>query len=437
MAGFKITLRKNGRAVGEMSYGSEAVAVSKATAMIKAAPGTTVTVASTTSNPRRNGAAKASSFTWEKGETPNEWTLLLGGDPVADLVRGYPSRWGGAGKGQVKDTSKPPFWTLVPWGEAASVKACPDGSTVPAAKAAAESIMRGKLKSNPRRNGAAPAPEWDRMRSFKGRGNRNWLTIVGDVLKPGRSISYTISKDSGGPFLLSAERNDYSPTASLDDVPFTTFAAAQAAAEAHAASQGLLTNPRRNGGEGLSASDAALTLARGTTTAMLRKIALSEVAHADADIRRAARIVLTERGERLSPRSNGASAHICRNPNCGCKANPRRNGAAEFAFDSNFASIFTRSGPGAIWRKAAHYKGGAPRSYLAQIAALVADGSMSTGTAALLRKQMRDGGFTEGAEAEFAAYVKKPRRAKRNPRNGTWSAERMAALSQRVQFGRR
>jgi hypothetical protein len=74
MPGFKITMRKNGRAVGEMSYGSEAVAVTQAAAMSKAAPGTTVTVASAKSNPRRNG-----------GSESVMWTVRVGSQEIGDI----------------------------------------------------------------------------------------------------------------------------------------------------------------------------------------------------------------------------------------------------------------------------------------------------------------------------------------------------------------
>ena len=108
------------------------------------------------------------------------------------------------------------------------------------------------------------------------------------------------------------------------------------------------------------------------------------------------------------------NGHLC-NPGCGCSANPRRNGASEFAFDEHFQRLYTRSHPGAIWEKAPHHKGGSPAAYLRQIEALVADGSMSTGTAALLRKQMKDAGFVPQSN---------PRR-----RNGTSSANIAASTS--------
>ena len=81
---------------------------------------------------------------------------------------------------------------------------------------------------------------------------------------------------------------------------------------------------------------------------------------------------------------------------------------ADFAFDANFARLMVRP-VGGCWTEAAHFTGHSPRCLVLQIAALVADGSMGTGTAALLRQQLRDGGYTEGAEELLAAYCKRRR----------------------------
>ena len=89
-------------------------------------------------------AELAPTLTWEKGETRDEWTLLVNGEPVADLSRSYPQRWGGVGKGRVAARDLAMFWTLAPWGGARdSTKPCPDGSTAAVAKAAAEATVRG------------------------------------------------------------------------------------------------------------------------------------------------------------------------------------------------------------------------------------------------------------------------------------------------------
>jgi hypothetical protein len=82
--------------------------------------------------------------------------------------------------------------------------------------------------------------------------------------------------------------------------------------------------------------------------------------------------------------------------------------AADFAFDANFSRLMVRV-PGQSWTKAAHFTGHSPRCLVLQIAALTKDGSMSTGTAALLRQQMRDAKFTEGAEELLASYCKRSR----------------------------
>jgi len=84
----------------------------------------------------------------------------------------------------------------------------------------------------------------------------------------------------------------------------------------------------------------------------------------------------------------------------------KMNTNPDFAFDANFSRLMVRT-ENTGWVKAAHFSGHSPRCLVAQIAALTKDGSMSTGRAALLRQQMRDARYTEGAEALLAAYCKR------------------------------
>lgn len=76
---------------------------------------------------------------WQKCEA-DTWELLVDGEPVAELTRDFPGRWGSAGHGWVKDRTKPVFWSLIRGG-LPTMRPCKDGSTLAEAKAAAERIV--------------------------------------------------------------------------------------------------------------------------------------------------------------------------------------------------------------------------------------------------------------------------------------------------------
>lgn len=78
MSKFKVTLRRNGSAVGEMHYGSEAVAVTKAKAM-KDATGCDVTVAPVKANRRRAVTRR------RNPESTTLWTVRVGSQEIGEF----------------------------------------------------------------------------------------------------------------------------------------------------------------------------------------------------------------------------------------------------------------------------------------------------------------------------------------------------------------
>jgi hypothetical protein len=76
---------------------------------------------------------------WQKCEA-DTWELLVDGEPVAELTRDFPGRWGSAGHGWVKDRTKPVFWSLIR-DSLPTMRPCKDGSTLAEAKVAAERVL--------------------------------------------------------------------------------------------------------------------------------------------------------------------------------------------------------------------------------------------------------------------------------------------------------
>ena len=126
-----------------------------------------------------------------------------------------------------------------------------------------------------------------------------------------------------------------------------------------------------------------------------------------------------------NPRRNGGSAHVCRNPGCGCRANPRHNGQV----------FWTPQGPAVEahsptqWESVEIESRDGGKTY-SVVAYGYADGRE-------IRSVRAFGSKTVGAAQKHADDVRRELRIRANPRrNGETEGRRMASFSLARRLGR-